>query len=49
MSPFMMPQENTLINYGYTKEQLFLTNQDTIIGLAHELDEYFEKMIKLEV
>lgn len=46
---FLLPTENTLINYGKTKTQLCLTNKEAIVDLSKRLDNHFELVIAKEV
>jgi len=47
--PFLIPHENTLINYGYTEKQMFLTDKQKISRLGSDLNKHFDKLINNEV
>lgn len=42
---FKVPHDPPLVNYGYTKEQLFLENQHELRKKAQSLNDFFDKKI----
>lgn len=46
--PFHVPTENTLINYGRTKRQLYLAKQNETDELFKIMNERFEELTKKE-
>lgn len=47
--PFHVPIENTIVNYGRTKRQLYLTKPNEIDYLFNILNNRFDHLIKKEV